>query len=92
MALWMRYYWLSMAGESINKKITMKAIELKKASPSLESIYENIEGQNKCHNHKVFYPHWVYFSDECKLELIRQGFKVSEGEWVRGDYGLIIEW
>lgn len=70
----------------------MKATDLIKTSPSLEEIYQNIERENKQHNFKVFYPHWVYFSDSCKLELIRQGFKVSEGEWVRGDYGLIIEW
>lgn len=70
----------------------MKARELKKLSPSLEQIYKDIEFANQQHNFKVFYPHWVYFSDACKLELIRQGFKVYEGEWMKGDYGLIIEW
>lgn len=70
----------------------MKAKELEKSSPSLEQIYGDIENANKQHHFKIFYPHWVYFSDACKLELIRQGFKVCEGEWFRGDFGLIIEW
>nr|DAI46205.1 MAG TPA: RTX toxin acyltransferase family [Caudoviricetes sp.] len=70
----------------------MKAIELEKHSPSLDQIYRNIETANKRNEYKIFYPHWIYFSDECKLELIRQGFKVYQGEWLRGDYGFIIEW
>lgn len=70
----------------------MKANELEKYSPSLEEIYQTIEKESKNYTHKIFYPHWIYFSDACKLELIKQGFKVYEGEWLRGDYGLIIEW
>lgn len=70
----------------------MKANELEKYSPSLESIYSDIERENKNHAFKMFYPHWIYVSDICRLELMKQGFKVYEGEWMRGDYGLIIEW
>lgn len=70
----------------------MKARELEKNSPSLDLLYESIEEANKRNEYKIFFPHWVYFSDECKLELMRQGFKVYQGEWLRGDYGLIIEW
>lgn len=70
----------------------MEARELERTSPSLEQIYGDIESANKRHEYKVFYPHFVYFSDACKLELIRQGFKVYQGEWLHGDYGLIIEW
>lgn len=58
----------------------MKATDLEKTSRSLEEIYQNIERENKRYNFKVFFPHWVYFSDDRKLKLIRQGFKVSEGE------------
>lgn len=70
----------------------MKARELEKHSPSLDLLYESIEEANKRNEYKIFFPHWVYFSDERKLELMRQGFKVYQGEWLRGDYGLIIEW
>ena len=70
----------------------MKAIELEKHSPSLDQIYKSIEEANKRNEYKIFFPHWVYFSDECKLELMRQGFKVYQGEWLHGDCGLIIEW
>lgn len=70
----------------------MKARELEKHSPALDQIYIDIEAANKRNEYKIFYPHWVYFSDECKLELIRQGFKVYQGEWLHGDHGLIIEW
>ena len=70
----------------------MKARELEKNSPSLDQIYNIIKEANKRNEYKIFLPHWVYFSDECKLELMRQGFKVYQGEWLRGDYGLIIEW
>lgn len=69
----------------------MKAREFERTSPSLETIYGDIEIANQRHEYKVFYPHFVYFSDACKLELIRQG-KVYQGEWMHGDQGLIIEW
>lgn len=59
----------------------MEARELERTSPSLEQIYGDIESANKRHEYKVFYPHFVYFSDTCKLELMRQGFKVYQGEW-----------
>ena len=70
----------------------MEARELEKNSPSLDQIYNAIKEANKQNEYKIFFPHWVCFSDECKLELMRQGFKVYQGEWLRGDYGLIIEW
>lgn len=70
----------------------MKARELEKHSPSLDQIYTIIGEANKRNEYKIFFPHWVYFSDECKLELMRQGFKVYQGEWLRRNYGLIIEW
>ena len=70
----------------------MKARELEKNSPSLDLIYNAIKEANKRNEYKIFFPHWVYFSDECKLELMRHGFKLYQGEWLRGDYGLIIEW
>lgn len=70
----------------------MKVTDLVKTSPSMEKIYNTIKCANERHEFKVFYPHWVYVSDACKLELIRNGFKLSEGEWLKGDHGLIIEW
>lgn len=70
----------------------MKATDLVKTSPSIEDVYETIKLANERHEFKVFYPHWVYVSNACKLELIHNGFKLSEGEWLHGSYGLIIEW
>lgn len=70
----------------------MEAKSLAKTSPSLDDIYANIECANKRHEYKVYYPHFIYFSDELKLELIRKGFKVYLGEWFHGDMGYIIEW
>ena len=70
----------------------MKATDLTKTSPSLDDIYQEIRTANERHEYKLFYPHWRYISDECKLELINNGFKVYQGEWLHGDYGLIIEW
>lgn len=70
----------------------MKATDLKKTSIPLEDVYKDIECANKNHQCKISYPHWMYFSDAFKLELIRQGFKVYEGEWRANERGLIIEW
>lgn len=70
----------------------MNTRELERHSLPLNKIYEDIENANKRNEYKIFYPHFVYFSDACKLELIRQGFKVYQGEWMHGDQGLIIEW
>lgn len=70
----------------------MKAIELSKHSPTLDKIYDDIQRANERNEYKVFYPHFVYFSDACMVELIKQGFKVYRGEWFHGDHGLIIEW
>ena len=42
--------------------------------------------------YKCFYPHYVYVSDEVIKQLIDDGYKISKGEWLHGDYGLIIEW
>lgn len=58
----------------------MKARELEKNSPSLDLIYNAIKEANKRNEYKIFFPHWVYLSDECKLELMRQGFKLYQGE------------
>lgn len=70
----------------------MKSRELEKYPLPLERIYKDIESANGRSEYKIFYPHFVYFSDACKLELIGQGFKVYQGEWLHGDLGLIIEW
>lgn len=70
----------------------MEAKLLEKTSIPLDEIYKNIEAANKRHEYKVFYPHFVYFSDSLKLELMRKGFKVYVGEWLHGDKGYIIEW
>ena len=70
----------------------MKASELVKNGVKIEDIYNSIEHQNKIGEFKIFYPHFVYVSDEVVKQLIEDGFKVSKGEWFRGEIGLIIEW
>ena len=70
----------------------MKASELVKNSVKIEDIYNSIEHQNEIGEFKIFYPHFVYVSDEVVKQLIEDGFKVSKGEWFKGDIGLIIEW
>ena len=70
----------------------MKAKELVKKSVKIEDIYLNIEERNKLCECKIFYPCCVYVSDVVITQLIEDGFKVSKGEWFKGDIGLIIEW
>lgn len=42
---------------------------------------------------KIFYPHFVYFPDELKLELMKLGYKVYVGDWDGIIINaLIIEW
>ena len=71
---------------------SMKAKELVKNSVKIEDIYLNIEERNKMGEYKIFYPYYVYISNEVIMQLIEDGFKVSKGEWFKGQIGLIIEW
>lgn len=70
----------------------MKAKDLIKITRSLDEVYKQIEQDNSHGWFKSFFPHWINIADETKLRLIQDGFKVYEGEWLRGDHGLIIEW
>lgn len=70
----------------------MKATEATKKSVTLEQIDNNIKSAIENNHFKVFYPHFIYVSDEVKLSLIKNGFKVYEGTWMYSDMGLIIEW
>jgi len=70
----------------------MKAKEIERQSKDIKEIYEQIERDNSSGWFKSFFPHFVNISNETKIQLIQDGFKVYEGEWLRGDYGLIIEW
>ncbi len=72
----------------------MKATDLIKTSLKAKDIYEAISEINKSKpiDYKHFIPHYIYVSNEEQAELLRMGFKISYGEWNRGEYGLIIEW
>jgi hypothetical protein len=70
----------------------MKSKEIVKVSKSLDEVYKQIDQDNKSGWYKSFFPHFVNVTDETRLRLIQDGFKVYEGEWLRGDHGLIIEW
>lgn len=73
----------------------MKANSIKKTSVTVKEIYEGIESELKHNSSKFKYhiPHWIYVSDEVKLELINEGFKVYKGSWdgILNE-ALIIEW
>ena len=71
----------------------MKANTLIKKTILIKDIYENIQRSNDEYNQNmVYYPSMIYISDEIKLELMSNGFKVYTGDVdvVRGC--LIIEW
>ena len=72
----------------------MKASDLKKTSLTAEEIFKNISDSNQDNSgiNKFFVPHFRYISDEEILKLIKMGFKVGHGEWIRGDWGFVIEW
>lgn len=50
---------------------------------------KNTEFQSR---YKSFIPHFMCIEDKIVNQLINDGFKVSKGEWMRCDNGLIIEW
>lgn len=71
----------------------MKASSLKKETEVIENIYKAISESNANGRFKHFIPHDVYVSDEVRLQLIDDGFKVYKGDWdgVMTNC-LIIEW
>lgn len=76
-----------------NEPTVKNASDIVKKSVSVEDIKKDISrAVGGSSVYKLFYPHWIYISDEVRLELMRDGFKVYTGEWMRGDIGLIIEW
>lgn len=58
----------------------------------IDEIYKQIEIDNKAGQYKSFIPHFMCVEDKIVNQLINDGFKVSKGEYMRGDNGLIIEW
>lgn len=73
----------------------MNAKDLTKVSVDVDQIYQDIRAKLD-HNpsfFKHFIPHFIYVSDETKLQLMRDGFKVYSGQWDGIEkHGLIIEW
>jgi len=72
----------------------MNAKDLIKTSKTSEEIFKEIQDSNKNNpsHFKFFIPHFIFVSNDAIADLSRMGFKVSHGEWFRGDTGLIIEW
>tara|TARA_R110002049_G_scaffold64570_6_gene170207 strand:- start:123 stop:335 length:213 start_codon:yes stop_codon:yes gene_type:complete len=70
----------------------MKAQSLKKVPESIENIYAQISEANANNQFKCFIPHFIYVTNETKLQLIKDGYKVYEGNWDSIITGLIIEW
>jgi hypothetical protein len=72
----------------------MKATDFIKKSQSSKEIYEEIEKmiEHNPNHFKFFIPHFIYVSNDVQVELLKMGFKITHGEWFRGDTGLIIEW
>ena len=71
----------------------MKANSLIKKSVKIEDIYNAIESANTGMCFKHFIPNNVYVSDEVKLKLVADGFKIYVGDWdgIMTNV-LIIEW
>lgn len=70
----------------------MKASDLVKKEMTIKDLYESIQMSNEQGSFKYFIPHYMYVSENTKLKLIEDGFKVCSGSWIGGDEGLIIEW
>jgi hypothetical protein len=70
----------------------MKAKSLKKVPEVIENIYNQISEANANNQFKCLIPHFVYVTDETRLQLIKDGYKVYEGNWDTMMTGLIIEW
>lgn len=71
----------------------MKASSLKKESEVIENIYQIIINANGSGCYKTFITHDRYVSDEVRLQLIKDGYKVYVGDWDGiTTNALIIEW
>lgn len=71
----------------------MKAKSLKKVPEAIENIYKQISEANANNKFKCFIPHFIYVTDDVKMKLIDDGYKVYKGNWdaIMTDC-LIIEW
>ncbi len=70
----------------------MKAKDLTKVPETIEDICAQISDANANKWFKCFIPHFIYVTNETKLQLMKEGFKVYEGKWDETRFGLIIEW
>jgi len=71
----------------------MKANSLVKKSVKIEDVYSSIETANEYGGFKHFIPSNLYVSDEVRLKLMADGFKVYIGDWDGVMLNvLIIEW
>lgn len=71
----------------------MKATDLKPTYVNIEDIYKVIESKNGMGEFKHFIPNHVRVSDETKMQLIKDGFKVYVGNYDGFIINaLIIEW
>lgn len=70
----------------------MKARQKTKKSISIEDIYKRIKEMPET-VYKTFFHHSEYISDEIKMQLISDGYKVYIGDWDAHCINcLIIEW
>jgi len=73
------------------------ASERLKTGLTIQEVEKRMDEVESCKNEKgvckIFYPHWIYFPDELKLQLMKLGYKVYKGSWdgVIND-AIIIEW
>lgn len=70
----------------------MKAQSLNKRSVKIEEIYNSIRQANGDGRYKYLIAHFMYVSDDVRLQLIKDGYKVYEGKWDNQLMGLMIEW
>ncbi len=70
----------------------MRANNLIKKPIDLKKIYKDIEDANNRNEYRYFINPFIYISDEVKLELLNNGFKVYSSKDFNGLEGLVVEW
>lgn len=59
----------------------MKANSLVKQEITIGKIHQDIQQSNDEGKNKIFIPHFIPLSDQTKLQLMNDGFKVYMGAW-----------
>jgi hypothetical protein len=70
----------------------MKAKDIQKKYITIDKIYERIKMANDNCENAIIYPFFVNISDETKLQLMNDGYKLSRSNYEFTANALIIQW